>query len=181
MPSMMQKCRKSSSAVFVHITENTTKLQPIPAKTTEFCYFKLYHYTLSKTDVSFVVSHWVKEQIWLSEVSHHNTTVAKIPLIYNIDTQCCWENREGEKETQRFFSALQLNINHILLRQAEIRKYHASTHKATDAHVSRCAELLSKASHLLLWLLHWIYSSKQEKKMQEPISLSTPDIGSQYN
>lgn len=86
------------------------------------------------------------------------------------------------KETQIFFSSyLQLNINHILLRQAEIRKYYTSTHKATHACVNRCAELLSKASHLLLWLLHWEFSSKQGKKMQEPISLSTPDIRSQYN
>lgn len=53
--------------------------------------------------------------------------------------------------------------------------------KLQNACVNGCAELLSKASHLLLWLLHWEFSSKQEKKMQEPISLSTPDIWRQYN
>lgn len=70
----------------------------------------------------------------------------------------------GVKKLRFFASALQLNINHILLRQAEIDKYYTSTHKATDAHVSRCAELLSKVSHLLLWLLHWEFSSKEGKK-----------------
>lgn len=36
--------------------------------------------------------------------------------------------------------------------------------KLQNACVSGCAELPSKGFHLLLWLLHWEFSSKQEKK-----------------
>lgn len=49
----------------------------------------------------------------------------------------------GVKKLKIFSSALQLNTNHVTLRQAEIGKYYTSTHKAAYAHVNRCAELLS--------------------------------------
>lgn len=73
-------------------------------------------------------------------------TVVKIPLFTVPTHNAAEKTGRGVKKLKIFCSALQLNINHALLRQAEIGKYYTSTHKAADAHVSRCAELLSQAS-----------------------------------
>jgi len=56
----------------------------------------------------------------------------KIPIIYSTDTKCCCENREVGKKLEFFSSALQLNVNPILSREAGIAKHYTSTSKATE-------------------------------------------------
>lgn len=70
----------------------------------------------------------------------------------------------GGKKLDFFFLSFTIKCkSHSQVRQELVNTIPALA-KLQNACVSRHAEFLSKASHLLLWLLHWEFSSKQEKK-----------------